>query len=1195
MTTPPPTPGSLAELLDKKQTLEGNVQSLTHLRDQLALALVTMEQNTDRITAWLKDNREEIIVTRQQLMRALASKKADKLRAFTTGAANGKYSKDIIGFLLSDGEIIKTATALLGANNPEVIALNGIPAGMPAHLIEALPALNVPDDIAENITQMQKAMAPANAPAKPAEKPKGGVLSGWFKNQEQRDTENAEAAYEGMLTHWRQIQRDLIGLQSDRHYYIDSFMDWVGENLSPSTPDQNFAALMTQYRHPSYVIARAQEDYTQALTIRSKALLDDSTTYSNVAQLLDNQDIATFIKDLPLLFPRPDMPAAAEMRRLLLADFSATSFADIALDHVQKPADRLALFEASIAFEGRLKIKGSTKAETLYAAVQAAVLDRKNPLPVKALTTTLRSLSGRDADLNLRAIVRSEDTLVKITAHFGDDDAAYATALSALLAGFGAGVDTDCAQLFVTLRRAAIDKDSVALANAMSAIATPEMAADVRALWDMTMRGSSNTGISLTGIIEDSCKGNIKTFVPLLAQAMSLGLAREITLEGLSSTRDEQAFSTAVAIIRTLLDNKNIEHVSPSAIALVLAANRTETDATARANWMDIIKGNRGLIAQVAAHDTLPDLQKLNVIAALLSPVSSIVEKTALLENTAAGIAGAPQHARTAGLLRDAARALIGDIYPADTDSYLANPERIANIWYAADTDKSGTLFFTLGGKTQVFSSKVSQTTAENLLDIMHHRYGFMRESMGLFNPALADGFEHSNNGTRIVWDMHEAPLNITGLQRLDLQSMAGMVHATATDSKGEITHTSMRPRAILALLPMPDNGQWLMIDRNGSHKIVDSLVLPKDEAPLVRMGNAFVNPDRASLLSIDDAGQTLSLRVENPVFAQLLEGMAREGGLEGFYSADRQYIKVTAASKAQWQACKDAIDANPAQLAAEGDLSHMRFNIDTLGFITAYAEPKSAGIQYSHKNKGGVSGRIELDDDMVGELPKIIASLGKSASRSDKMLVVPAGGMMSELIVHADHIHNIFYQAKQQALIMITEHSDLRPSISKTDAMRAMGKIAKLPGWEGIDNRSLAEDMARLDLATMMYWDKDDGSANALIGNRVVALGMTRNDFASFVATRIAAASAPVAGVLDTPLMRQFNQACANNRVRPQDLPAPRKSAHPRDLLAQVTSPSHSDMGRNSVKKQYLDDEYTDIMKKQKSYNKHQIKGYKF
>ena len=66
MTTPPPTPGSLADLLEKKQSLEGNVQSLTHLRDQLALALVTMEQNTDRITAWLKDNREEIIVTRQK-------------------------------------------------------------------------------------------------------------------------------------------------------------------------------------------------------------------------------------------------------------------------------------------------------------------------------------------------------------------------------------------------------------------------------------------------------------------------------------------------------------------------------------------------------------------------------------------------------------------------------------------------------------------------------------------------------------------------------------------------------------------------------------------------------------------------------------------------------------------------------------------------------------------------------------------------------------------------------------------------------------------------------------------------------------------------------------------------------------------------------------------------------------------------
>ena len=1195
MTTPPPTPGSLADLLEKKQSLEGNVQSLTHLRDQLALALVTMEQNTDRITAWLKDNREEIIVTRQKMMRALASKKSDNLRAFTSGAASGKYSSHIIGFLLSDGEIIKTATTLFGANNPEVVTLNNIPAGIPAHLIEALPALNVPDDIANNITQMQKTMAPLAEQTKPVEKPKGSVISGWFKNQEQRDTEHAEAAYEGMLTHWRQIQRDLIGLQSDRHYYVDSFMDWVGENLSPSTPDQNFAAIMTQYRHPSYVIARAQEDYDQALKIRSKALLDDSTTYSNVAQLLDNQEIATFIKDLPLLFPRPDMPAAAEMRRLLLADFGAHSFADIALTHVKKPADRLALFEAAIAFEGRLKINGNTKAESVYADVLADVLDSKNPLPVKALTTTLRSLSGRDADLNLRSIVREQDTLNKLQTRFGDDDASYQAALSAVLAGFGGGVDTDCAGHFVALRRAAINKDSVALANAMAAIATPEMGADVRALWDMTMRGTSNTGISLTGILQDSCHGNMKTFVPLLAQAISLGLAREITLEGLSSTRDEHVFDTTMAIIRTLLDSKNIGDISPAAISLVLAGSWLETQDSARSKWIDTIKGNKGLIAQVAAEDALTDLQKLNFIAALLSPVSNVVEKTALLENTAAGLAGTAKHARTAGLLRDAARALIGDVYQAGKDSYLTNPERIANIWYAGDTDTSGTLFFTLGGKTQVFSNKVNQKTAENMLDILHHRYGFVRESMGLFNPALADGFEHTADSTRIIWDMHEAPLNITGLQRMDLRARRDLVHTTSTDSKGNETHTSMHPRAILALIPMPDNGQWLMIDRNGNHKIVDSMTLPQNEAPLLRMGNTYVNPDRASLLSIDNNDQTLSLRVENPVFAQLLEGMGREAGLAGFCSDDRQYIKVTASNKAQWQACTDAIDANPAQLAAQGDLSHMRFNIETLGFITAYAEPKSAGIQYSHKNKGGVSGRIELDDDMVADLPKIIASLGAAASRSDKMLVIPAGGMMSQLIVHADHIYNIFYQQKQQSLIMITEHSDLRPAITQSDASRALGKISQLPGWESIGNRSLAQDIARLDLATMMYWDKEDDSANTLIGNRVVSLGMTHSDFTSFVAARVAAASAPVAGILDKPLMRQFNQACANTNVRPQDLPAPRKSAHPRDLFAQITAPVHSDMGRNTIKKKHLEDEYTQILKKEKSYNKYPGKGYKF
>ena len=65
MSTPPNDPAQLlAELLAKKESLSTDVNSLSELRDQLALALLTMEQNTDRITTWLKDSRESIIVTR---------------------------------------------------------------------------------------------------------------------------------------------------------------------------------------------------------------------------------------------------------------------------------------------------------------------------------------------------------------------------------------------------------------------------------------------------------------------------------------------------------------------------------------------------------------------------------------------------------------------------------------------------------------------------------------------------------------------------------------------------------------------------------------------------------------------------------------------------------------------------------------------------------------------------------------------------------------------------------------------------------------------------------------------------------------------------------------------------------------------------------------------------------------------------
>lgn len=1187
MTTPPHTPGSLAEWLDKKQTLEGDVQSLGHLRDQLALALVTMEQNTDRVTAWLKQNREAIIVTRQHLMRAINGKKKAQLSKIIGAGSQGKYSRDVIGFLLSDGEMLAAATTAFGADNADVVALGNIPAGVPAQLIEALPALGIPEEISDNLVRMQKLQdgtpaAPAQAD-KPAEKQKGGVLSGWFKSQTQRDTEDAEAAYQGMLTHWRQIQRDLIGLQSDRHYYIDSFMDWVGENLSPSTPEQNFAAIMTQYRHPSYVIARAQEDYDQALKVRTRSLLDDATTYSNVAQLLDKQDITAFINELPVLFPRPDQTAAAEMRRLLLADFEASSFADIAMQHVIDPAARLALLEAAIAFEG-LKIKGSYVYNDIYPAIFDAVTAKgDNHLPVKALGVALRSIKSHAVnDINMHDYLTSNGSFTKLTERFGNEDALYTQALQSLLQGFGRGVDTRPVELFVELRRAALNNDSKALAAVMASIATPETGADVRALWDLTMRGESNTGISLTGMLQSAAARNTKTLIPLLSQALSLGLAREITLEGISSIRDDRAFTTAGNLILSLLEKGTIEDVSPAAISLLLAGSRIAQNAEATTKWQNLLAGKDGLLVKIAGEDTLADSQKLGFLAALLAPLGDTLTKTALLENTAAELTGAKDKARAAGLLRDAAHGLIGDIYPAGENAFLANAGNIANMWHDASNN---TLYFTLGGKTQVFSNRIDAKAAENLLDILHHRHGFMRESMGLFNPDLADGFEHVGDNTRIIWDMHEAPLNISYIQRNELKNRASMVHTTVTDSNSKVTHTSMHPRALLALIPLPSFGQWLMVDRNGNHKIVDNLTMPAFELPLVRMGNAYINPDRASLLSVDEADKTISLRVENPVFTQLVEGMTREDGLSAFASSDGQYIKVTASDKAQWDVCMCKVENNPAQIKAQGDLSHLRFNLDTLGFITAYAEAKSAGIQYSHKNKGGVSGRIEVDTDMAADLPAIVASLAQSASRSNKLLVIPADGMVSDLIVHTDHLHNVFYSAKQDALIMVSEHSDLRPGITKARAVTALSQIYGQPGWQRIDSNGTAAsaDLARMDRATMLYWDRDDNSANALIGNRIVSLGMSYSDFSSFMARRIADASVPQAKVLEPLALKQFSSLCANERVTAKDLPAPRRSAHPRDLFAQITTARRSDMDSDTLNRKHKQEIYNEMKKPRK------------
>lgn len=1178
MTTPQPTPGSLAYLLEQKQTLEGNVQSLSQLRDQLALALATMEQNTDRISAWLKDNREEIIVARHQLMRTIARKDIQAFNKLVYGdgmttiagfvPADPKNSAnqhrfDIIRFLLSDGEIMKATVSSFGEQDPFVITLNNIPAGLPASLIEALPVMHIPDDIAQQVTQAQSVVVsnptPATTPSKDSKKNKTGILSGWFKDKAQRETEQTEQAYQGMLNHWRQIHRDLMGLQSDRHYYIDSFMEWVGENLSPSKPDQNFAAIMTQYRHPAYVIARAQEDYDHVLTVHTKALLDEAAVYSKVAQLLDTQDIAAFIKEMPVLFPRPDTQPAAEMRRLLLADFAASSFVDIALEHVKTPSDRLALFEAAMAFEDQIKIKGSTKPPAIYQTILTAVADDKT-LPLQAITLVLRHFARNNDNAHLHAIVNEGKTFSKLMTLFGHDDAQYILALEAVLSGFGNSVNVDCAADFVTLRRAILNKDGNALAHAMTCIHSDKRGMQARALWDLSMP------VNFVERLEQACGHYTPLFVNLLIQALSLGLAREVVIEGRDDGHDNRAFEKTLDILNTLISAKNIKDISPGHIVSLLAASGISANKSGllrmRNNWHSALHGihNDGLIERTANSTVIDDTAKLKLIAALLSPLRDNLEKVALLENVAAAsLHGSSTHAHAAGLLRDAARALIGDIYPAHDGAFLSNPENIANIWY--DKEKGGTIFFTVGGEIHVYRTQTDEKTANNLFDIMHHRYGFRREDMGLFNPALADAYKHFSNGSsRIFWDMHEAPLNITPQEFMALHTSPDMIHATAVDGAGDLkTYTSIHPRAVLALIPVIESKQWLLVDRNGTHQIVDSIVMPNVQGPLLHMGGAYINPDRAALISVDPTSQTVSLRVENPVFSELAGAMTQNTSLAA-YSNDGTYIKISARNAAEWQHCQAALESNPDLLSPGGDYAHLLFNLNTLASVTIYTEATAAGIQYSHKKRGGLSGRIEVDTDTVSALPQMMAGLSAAAKRNSNLLVIPANGMLSDIIVHADHVHNIFYQATQGNLIMITDHDNLEHSITPKEAQRQLKHVSTLPNWTALDNRSMSLDLGRMDRATLLNWDKADNSANALIGNRVIGLGLTQEDFQNLLDQKLQAQFRSVSKVLSTRQISQFKSysEAATAQATAQTFPPPRRSTDAQDLLALITQFSH-------------------------------------
>lgn len=982
---PSPTPFKLPE----------DVHLLARLRDQLDDYLSTLERNTDSINGWLSANQNEIIVRHHQLVRAITH---DKNEAKAETAL--KNLGDMTGFVLNLQDFEKLAADQFGKDSQIVKAITTAPRGFPAKILEELPDITMPE-AGEDVAPV--AIVPvANVPDE-QEQPKKGFWSsvgGWFKGKDPEA--EAREQEEAVRRHWRNVRSELVSLQSDRHYYIDSFMDWIGENLEPESPQAPSAPLMEQYQDPQYVINLAQRDYAEVNEGKTRRLAEQSLDYSRIARTLDEQRIGEFINLLPNLFPKTETPESKQLKTLLLTDYGVASFAELALTHVTDRKDQLALLSAALTHETKFEIAGLKSGAQIFERVLGHVLDAK-PLDSSALQLTIEKIKKHEKDpANLLDLSQINKTVFKrIEKRFGTDYAAVAKASEHVFKGL-TGRDSQIA-LVTGLAKASAEKDVKALAGTLGKVQARGGHAFM-GMWHLTYPEKS-----IVKTLADTAKDN-KELSWVMENALKAGILDELkgaANAATGSTQNILGFIGQTVIPSLTTEDSFSRDTARQLIAFGFAnggLDQMRSAMTQKGGWLETVVSSPALNTQ----------EKLQWTAALLEPFASDVVKANILHD-AASKAGDKTAAKALG---DMEKTFTGQNIRLSDDKILTNLDRIANIWYNPEPQ---TLRFTVNGTGHTLMEGISPKLAREALNLLQRKGTFESEYDGLFNAENIDRVVSSAQGPKIWWYRHTADLNVTEAQLGALHRRKDFLHED--DPKTGNTF-SINQRSVTLLQPLED-GTHLLVDKYGSVLILDGKIRIEAQKPLLDLGGVYFNPENASIVSLSADKNSIEFRNESKEFDDFLDKAAPG---EYFYS-------VPLPSSEDVKTVKKALQAQAATQTPGGTLDSLYFNLSALGFMM-YEDSGETGFHCHKYGPARKHGFINTEADLA-------KAVFEGLSKDDGLFSI------QNIITHKSVIDDAYYNAEKELFYLVIGQDLLTVPCDENTAYDALKKLSREPGFE--------------------------------------------------------------------------------------------------------------------------------------------------
>lgn len=933
--------------------IEDNIQRAAVLRDQMEEYLAVTERNTDAVNNWLSENKNTIIMFHHRLVRALNKKDDAQATELLTEMGN-----DIAGFVLS----LEDFSAKAKKGGAFIKAAAAIKPGLPDSLQEPLPEIDLSDvGILARIEAIEQRVKKTEEAAKNA----GISISGMFNRKEKHQRENDVKAQRQLTV----LKDEILGLQSNRHYYIDGVMDWAAEALATGTEDENGNAVtaddkMLQYQNPAYIIQLATDDYERAIGINSLAVRQAAVQYSELASAIDRQDVNGITEQIATAYPDGEATDYSEMfRQILLEDYNSLSLPEIILTHIDSRDDQAELLMRVRGRGGVVAFADAQSPESILEKFVQLTLD-KDPLDPKVLhmlITTLMQHKMAPEDIAFPSS-SPENIFQRIAARFESDLPAQQISLAAVLSGLSGKSPGIALTHYMSLFDKMHQIDDRDLLHTLGEIEQQKTAPAVTALWNLCYPGA----LILDGLCRVTSDPVAKA--ALLEQGMKAGLLEEIRAEGVQMLTGWNKFIALME--KEILCHE--EKIPVDTIRSLIAHSIPAEELPALRKCLTKLPD--GWLVKIA-DSTMAANEKLERISALLEPFGSDIVKANVLNEAAESTA----FPKAKEILFSLEKNLVGENIRLSDDRILCHLPRLANIWY---NPESRMLRYTVQGQSHTLLENVKPEQAQEILSLVQRRGPFLAESGGLFNPDNVDAIHYTPQGPTMSWHHVTGSLNADAETVAELQTRTGFLHVTGETGKPV---SSFNLTSLCFVQPMED-GTILIIDKYGSAtRTSGTAVMPKN-APLLDLGGAYFNPGNASIIRLAADKKSFEFRIEGDDFEKLLD-------------PEQHFLSIPLSTAAKSTALQRALTAS-ADIHAP--VKNLHLNMKALGYL-AYNE-KESGFYCKKHAVTHKPGFINVEPEMA---QTILSHIGAK----------PGIAHVGDLVAHQDSIDDAYYNSAKQKL----------------------------------------------------------------------------------------------------------------------------------------------------------------------------------